>query len=102
MPSLNALAKEMDRDGLSLLLVDLGEDRRTVQRVVKARGYLAPVLLDASGAVMEAYGVRATPTVVLVGRDGTLRGRAIGPRPWTGAEGRALLRLLLAEPPPSR
>jgi hypothetical protein len=100
LPSIDALFRELEKDGLSILLVDIREDRETVRRIVKSRGYAAPVLLDADAEASDTYGVRGTPTVFLVGRDGRLRGRAIGPRPWTGPEGRALLRALLDEPAP--
>jgi peroxiredoxin len=102
LPSINALGRELEREGLTVLLVDITEDPATVERAAKSRGYTARILLDADGEVSAAYGVRATPTTFLVGRDGTLRGRAIGPRPWTGRDGRALLRSLLDEPVPAR
>jgi hypothetical protein len=95
LPSINQLHREWESQGLSVLLVNLQEDRATVVRAVAERGYVARVLLDADGSVMEAYGVHATPTAFLVGRDGTVLARALGPRPWTGADGRALLRALL-------
>ena len=100
MPSIDALSRELEKDGLSVLLIDIREDRETVRRTVQSRGYAAPVLMDADADASDTYGVRGTPTVFLVGRDGRLRGRAIGPRPWTGPEGRALFRALLDEPAP--
>ena len=81
-----------------MLLVDIHEERAKVARVVAERGYVAPVALDLDGAVSDAYGVNATPTVFVVARDGTIVGRAIGPRPWTGPDGQALFRALLAAP----
>jgi hypothetical protein len=98
LPSLDGLYRELAADGLTLLLVNLAEDRETVLRTVRDRGYAAPTLLDATGEVARAYRVRATPTTFVVGKDGTLRARAIGPRPWSGPDGRALLRTLLGEP----
>lgn len=83
---------------MSVLLINIREDRETVARAVAERGYLATVLLDLGGAVSDAYGIRATPTAFLIARDGTLVGRAIGPRPWTGPDGRALFQALLAGP----
>ena len=83
---------------MTVLLVDIREDRATVARAVAERGYVAPVVLDLDGAVSEAYGIHATPTVFLIARDGTIVGRAIGPRPWTGPDGRALFQALLAPP----
>ena len=83
---------------MTVLLVDIREDRAKVARVVAERGYVAPVVLDLDGAVSEAYGIRATPMAFLIARDGTIVGRAIGPRPWTGPDGRALFQALLAPP----
>jgi peroxiredoxin len=92
---MNGLHKELEGQGFTLLLVDMGEDRETVARVVAERGYTAPVVLDSDERVKQAYGVRGTPTVVVIGRDGTILGRALGPRPWAGPAGRALLQALL-------
>jgi hypothetical protein len=44
------------------------------------------------------YGVTGTPTVVLIGRQGEMIGRAIGSREWTGKKGRGLFEVLLAPP----
>jgi hypothetical protein len=96
LPSINQLYREWESKGVSVLLVDIREDRAKVARTVAERGYVAPVVLDRDGAVTEAYGVHATPTAFLVARDGTIVGRAIGPRPWTGPDGRALFQALLA------
>lgn len=83
---------------MTVLLVDIREDRKTVVQAVAERGYVAPVVLDLDGAVSDAYGVHATPTVFLIARDGTIVGRAVGPRPWTGPDARALFQALLAPP----
>ena len=77
------------------MLVDITEPRDTVAQVVAARGYTARVLLDLDGRATGAYRVSGTPTVYLIGRDGMLLGRAVGPRPWTQPSGRALLAALL-------
>ena len=83
---------------MTVLLVDIREDRQKVARAVTERGYVAPVVLDQTGEVTEAYGIHATPTAFLIARDGTVVGRAIGSRPWTGPDGRALFQALLAPP----
>jgi hypothetical protein len=90
--------REWEPKGLTVLLVDIREDPRTVGRAVSERGYVAPVVLDLDGAVSDAYGIRATPTTFLIARDGTIVGRAIGPRPWMGPDARALFQALLAAP----
>jgi len=95
LPSIETLRAEFDKDGLTVLLVDIAEPRETVAQVVTARGYTARVLLDPDGRASDAYRVQGTPTVYLIGRDGLVLGRAIGPRPWTQVSGRALLAALL-------
>lgn len=92
---MNALYDELRGRGFTLLLVNLGEDPEHVRRVVRARGYTAPVLLDEDRAVSAAYGVSATPTVYLVDRRLQIIGRAIGRRDWTGPLGRRLMEALL-------
>ena len=56
------------------------------------------MVLDTDGDVIGRYRVRATPTIVLVGRDGRMVGRAVGNRPWEKPAGRALLDALIAQP----
>ena len=87
---------EWEPRGVTVVLVNIREDRAKVARVVAQRGYAAPVALDADGSVSEAYGIHATPMTFVVARDGTIVGRAVGPRPWTGPDARALFRALLA------
>jgi len=100
LPSINQLYREWESKGVSVVLVDIREDRAKVARAVAERGYVAPVVLDRDGAITAAYGVNATPTSFLVARDGTIVGRAIGPRPWTGTDARTLFLTLLAPPTP--
>jgi alkyl hydroperoxide reductase subunit AhpC len=98
LPSINQLYREWESKGVSVVLVDIREDHAKVAHAVAERGYVAPVVLDRDGAITDAYGVTATPTSFLVARDGTIVGRAIGPRPWTGPDARTLLLTLLTAP----
>jgi hypothetical protein len=98
LPSINQVYREWEPQGVSVLLVNIREERAPVARAVAERGYTAPVVLDLDGAVSAAYGIRATPMTFVVARDGTIVGRAIGPRPWTGQDARALFRALLGPP----
>jgi hypothetical protein len=98
LPSINQLHREWAGKGVAVLLVNIREERGKVARAVAERGYVAPVALDPEGEVCDAYGIRATPTAFVIARDGTLVGRAVGPRPWTGPEGRAFFEALLAPP----
>jgi hypothetical protein len=98
LPSINQVHREWEPKGVTVLLVDIREDRQKVARAVTERGYVAPVVLDQTGEITEAYGVHATPTAFLIARDGTIVGRAIGPRPWTGPDARALFQALVTSP----
>jgi thiol-disulfide isomerase/thioredoxin len=84
--------------GLAILAVNIQEGRQTAARFAREKKVTSRVLLDLDGSVTVAYRVTGTPTVVLVGRDGRLVGRAVGPRPWTSEAGRALLEALLKAP----
>jgi hypothetical protein len=82
----------------TVLAIDIQEDPKKVEAWVKAKGITPPVLLDRDGAVTGAYRVTATPTAVLVGRDGRMLARAVGTRPWTSPAGKALLDAVIAAP----
>ena len=99
MPSVNRAYSEFKDKGFEVLLVDFREDAETVKKVVRDRGYVAPVLLDASGDVTgKSYGVWGPPTLFFVDRKGQLIGRAIGPRGWDSPAAKAFLRALLEQP----
>jgi thiol-disulfide isomerase/thioredoxin len=87
--------KEFGPRGLSILLINIQESRDTAARWVKEKGITPRVLLDPDGSATVAYRVTGTPTVVLIGRDGRMVGRAVGTRGWTSPAGRALLNALL-------
>ena len=90
--------RELKDKKLAVLAIDIQEDPTKVEAWVTAKGITPPVLLDRTGAVAAAYRVTATPTVVLIGRDGRMLARATGTRPWDSRPGRALLDAALAAP----
>ena len=92
---MEALHRELSPEGLTVLLVNIFETRAVAERAMAGRSYTAPILLDPDGRAAQAYRVRGTPSVFVIGRDGTLLGTAVGPRPWAARPGRALLQALL-------
>ena len=99
MPSVNRAYNEFKDKGFDVLLVDFREDPATVRKVVRERGYAAPVLLDETGDVTgKTYGVWGPPTLFFVDRKGQLVGRAIGPRGWDSPAAKAFIRALLELP----
>ena len=72
------------------------ESAETVKKVAQERGYVAPVLLDASGDVTgRLYGVWGPPTVYFVDRKGQLIGRIVGARDWSTPAARTLIQSLI-------
>ncbi len=99
MPStIEKVYRERRDRKFAVLAIDIQEDLRKVDAWVKSKTITPPVLLDKDGAITAAYRVTATPTAVLVGRDGRMVARAVGTRPWDSAAGRALLDALMAAP----
>ncbi len=98
MPSVDGLHETLAGQGLTVLLVNIAETRETVVRALSSRRYTAPVLLDRNSKTADAFGVTGTPAVFIIGRDGMILGRAVGPGPWTEPAGRALLEALLRAP----
>lgn len=72
------------------------ENRHRVANWVKEKNVTSLVLLDAAGEVTQLYQVTGTPTVVLIGRQGEMIGRAVGSRAWAGEKGHGLFEALLA------
>ncbi|OGL15647.1 MAG: hypothetical protein A3F92_02525 [Candidatus Rokubacteria bacterium RIFCSPLOWO2_12_FULL_71_22] len=97
MPStIERVHREFGPRGLTVLAVNLGEDRAEVSAWVRRRGVTSTVLLDERGDAARAYQVAFTPTVFLVSRDGRLVAKGTGTKAWTGPAGRALLEALIA------
>ena len=100
MPStIEQAHKEFKDRGLNILAVNIQEGRARVAKWIKEKGVTSLVLLDPDGAVTAAYRVTVTPTVVLIGKDGKLVGRAVGNRGWNSDAGRALFKALIEAPP---
>jgi peroxiredoxin len=92
------VSRERKRQPFAVLAVNIEEPKDLVASWAKGAGVTVPVLLDYDGAVAREYRVTATPTTVVIGRDGRLVARAAGIREWEGPTGRALLDALVAAP----
>ncbi|MEI6437838.1 MAG: TlpA disulfide reductase family protein [Candidatus Omnitrophota bacterium] len=62
----------LEKLGAAVILVDIGEDKSTVERFLSAKGYDYNVLLDTDSAVAEKYQVVGVPTIVFIGADGKI------------------------------
>jgi len=93
---MQALARELDRQGLVVLAVNYQEGVQAVRQFTREAGFALPVLLDTDGAVTRQYRVMVLPTSVLIDRRGALVGTVLGFRDWAAPQARAYLRGLLA------
>ena len=89
------LYDEFKERGFVVLLVDVGETRKTVQEFFKKTKASFPVLLDKDGKISNKYRVRAYPAHFFVDRQGVLIGETLGGRDWTTDKVRELIRFLV-------
>ena len=95
MPStIEQLHRDYGGRGLAVLAVNIEESPEVVAAWVRGRRVTMDVLLDPPGVASRAWAITATPAVFLVDRDGRVVARAVGTRPWTEPEGRAVIEAL--------
>jgi peroxiredoxin len=89
MPTIQSLYREYRDQGLVVLAVNVTaqDNPLKIMPFVERYGLTFPVLLDETGQISAAYGLRSLPTSYFIGRDGTIHDIVIG-----GPMAEALLR----------
>ena len=82
MPAFERLRQKLDPERFALLTITTDLQRDGIKHFLANLNVQLPVLFDEDQDVSQAYLVRALPTTVLIDRQGTLVGRAVGPREW--------------------
>ena len=95
MPTLQRLRQSFHANEFELLAVTTDQQKEAIDGFVKALGLVFPIVLDESKDVSAAFGVRGLPTTVLIGKNGQVLGRAVGPRDWDSQEAVALIRSVM-------
>jgi thiol-disulfide isomerase/thioredoxin len=95
---LERLQREFSR-GLAIIGINVRESPEAVGRYAKELGLTFPVVFDPDGKINAVYGVIGLPTTFVVARDGRAVAFAVGPRQWESVPLRALIEVLLSEPP---
>lgn len=95
MPAFERLRKSLDQDRFVLLTVTTDLQRDGIRHFLQNLDLHLPVLFDEDREVSGAYMVRALPTTVIIGRTGTVLGRAVGPRVWDSPEAIDLMQQLM-------
>jgi peroxiredoxin len=86
LQSLDNLRAKFPRDVLVYFVALDGRGDKDVKPYMAKAGHRLPVLLDPRMAVAREHGIRWIPVTLVVDRQGTVVGRAIGPREWDSKE----------------
>lgn len=81
MPAVDKLYQEFKSKGLVVFAVNQREPADRARAYIKKNSYTTTTLLDSEGEVGRQYGVRGIPTLVIVGRDGTIIAHWVGVHP---------------------
>jgi len=95
MPSLARLQKQLDPAHFVLMTITTDVQPQGITHFLSQLGVSVPVLFDEDQEVSRSFMVRGLPTTVVIGRDGTLAGRAVGPRAWDSPEAVAVMRQVM-------
>ena len=84
MPSMERLNKFMADENFIMLAINTEKDGRSVvPDFLKKKPYDFTILYDDQGAVQQQYGVYKFPESFIVGKDGTVVEKVIGPLDWS-------------------
>lgn len=78
MKEIDPVAARLAAEGLSVLAVNVGQDRASVEAFVDRVAFRYPALLDEPAATARLYGVKGLPTTFFVLPNGKVRSRLVG------------------------
>jgi peroxiredoxin len=96
-PALDALHREFEPRGLTVLAVNLDERRKDAEGFLAAHPHTMPVLFDPDGEAPKAFGVKGMPTSFLIDRAGIVRFTHMGYSANIGQQYRQEIELLMSE-----
>lgn len=95
MPSMERLYKLMADEDFVMLAINTEKDGRlAVSAFLKKNPYNFTILYDGQGAVQQQYGVYKFPESFIVGKDGSVVEKIIGPLDWSSSKTVAYLKSL--------
>ena len=102
IPSLEKLYKEYGPNGLKLVAVSIDDyvSEDSIRAFAKNFGVTFEVLHDSTHAIERTYQTTGYPETFIIGPEGTIRRKWIGPDDWTSQGNRALIAQLLGQPTP--
>ena len=100
MPSMQRLETRLGPKGLRIVAVSVDDPGMEAKINVFVREYALTfeILHDAPGRIRDQYQTTGVPETFVIGRDGRIRRRIIGPDDWSSPPNIAFIERLLAEP----
>jgi peroxiredoxin len=94
MPSMEKLHLKFKEKDFVMMAINLQESASTVKKFFKEYKLTFTALLDITGDVGAALGIRSIPMTFILDKSGRIIGKALGPRQWEGKESIALFEYL--------
>ena len=95
MPAMQRLHEKLGPDGLHLVAVSVDDTSDVVERFRERFGLSFQILWDPDKRVSDVYQAYKYPETLLIGRDGIIVERYVGPRDWDSPLYEARIRRLL-------
>ncbi len=94
MPSMQRAWEQLEKEGVLMLGIDVGEDEDTIFQFTANYPVEFPLLMDSDSSVINQWLVRGLPTTFVVDPKGRIVYRAIGGREWDDPALLSLVRAL--------
>jgi len=97
MPQVETVAREFEKDGVTLVAVNLQETPEQIKAMLERHKLRVKVALDREGIVAEKYKAVAIPQTVIIGKDGKVARMFVGGGAHFGDRLRQALEAVLAD-----
>ncbi len=97
MPAMQRMYRALAGGDFELVAISVDADEASVSEFARRLGLSFPILMDSSKQVASAYQAFRFPESLLVGRDGIILERYVGPKDWDADAYRDRVQRLLAE-----
>lgn len=74
MPEVQKLSNELKDKDVVFFAINIGEDKLKIQNFISKNNIKIPVLMDQTGKVAGSYGVEGIPRLVIIDKNGIIRG----------------------------
>ena len=95
IPSLRTLYREMKGRPFEILAINVKESEFKVYKFTQLVEMPFPILLDEDGKIFDSWNSQVLPTSYLLGPEGKIQHRLLGPVDWASAEAAELIESLL-------